>query len=186
VLCYTHKSVRPFLLLTLCCLAASVGCHRWPEWYALPEQRPAFTGYEPSPVVSRLFKISDPNVAEYLVKDVAGGTEGGAWRWVFKRPEFRFLISDHRDLRFFMEFALPDQTFKQTGPVTFSIFINEKPFKKLRFTKPGQLRLEEPVPMALLKPYAVNHVRIEVDPVWVAPGDGAQLGFILASAGFVK
>lgn len=178
--------MRLFLFLTLCCLVASVGCRRGPEWYALPEQRQTFTGDEPSPVVSRLFKISDPNVAEYLVKDVATGTEGGAWRWVYKRPEFRFLISDHRGLRFFMEFALPDQTFKQTGPVTFAISINEKPFKKLRFTKSGQLRLEEPVPMALLKPYAVNHVRIEVDPVWVAPTDGAQLGFILSSAGFVK
>lgn len=137
-------------------------------------------------MVSQMFKMGDSNVAQYLVKDVADGPAGAGWRWVYKRPEFRFLVEDNAGLRYFMEFALPEQTFSQTGPVTFSIFINEKPFKKLRFTKPGQMRLEEPLPSALLKRYAVNYVAIEVNPVWVAPTDKAQLGFILSSAGFSK
>jgi hypothetical protein len=178
--------VRSILGLLLVCLLVPAGCRRWPEWYAPPEQRPTFTGEEPKPVVSQMFKMGDTNVAQYLVKDVADGPAGAGWRWVYKRPEFRFLVADIVGLRYFMEFALPEQTFSQTGPVTFSIFINEKLFKKMRFTRPGQMRLEEPVPSTMLKRYAVNHVAVEVDPVWVAPTDGAKLGFILSSAGFCK
>lgn len=178
--------MRLVLLLSLFSLLTSVGCRRWPEWYALPEQRKPFTGEEPFPLFSSMFKVSDPNASQYIVKDIPKGVEGVSWLWVFQRPELKFLVSDHRGLRFFMEFALPEQTFRETGPVTFSLFINEKPFKKLRFTTPGQMRLEEAVPSALLKPYSVNHVAIEVDPVWVAKQDGAKLGFILSSAGFIK
>jgi len=178
--------VRAILLLILPCLLVSAGCRRWPEWYAPPEQRKPFTGEEPKPVFNQMFKSGDVNVDQYLVKDVALAPVGTAWRWVFKRPEFRFLINDHRGLRFFMDFAIPEQTFKQTGPVTFRIFINEKLMKKVRIGQPGQMHLDEPVPSELLKPYAVNNVAVEVDPVWVAPTDGAKLGFILAGAGFVK
>jgi hypothetical protein len=178
--------VRSIPCFTLLCLLAAAGCRRAPEWYSMPEQRPPFTGDEPSPVAGRMFRVGDPNAASYLVKDVPNGPEGAPWRWVYERPEFRFLITDPHDLSFFMEFALPEETFKQTGPVTFSLFINGKAFTKLRFTKPGQLRLEEPVPPELLKADALNDVAIEVNPVWVAPADGAKLGFILSSAGFSK
>ena len=68
-----------------------------------------------------MFRMSDANAAQYLVKGVADGPAGASWRWVYKRPEFRFLLADHRGIRFFMEFALPEQTFQQTGPVTLSI-----------------------------------------------------------------
>jgi hypothetical protein len=178
--------VRSIFRLILFCLLLSTSCRRWPEWYAPPEQRKPFTGEEPKPVFSQMFKSGDPNVDQYLVKDVALAPVGTNWRWAFKRPEFRFLIADHRGLRFFMDFALPEQTFRQTGPVTFSIFVNEKPMKKVRVAYAGQMRLDEPVPSELLKPYTVNHVAVEVDPVWVAPTDGAKLGFILSGAGFVK
>jgi hypothetical protein len=151
----------------------------------MPEQRQSFTGDEPSPVAGRMFRMGDPNVASYLVKDVPNGPEGAPWRWVYERPEFRFLITDPHDLSFFMDFALPDETFKQTGPVTFSLFINGKPSRSCVSPSPptaagGACSAE------LLKADALNDVAIEVNPVWVAPADGAKLGFILSSAGFSK
>jgi len=178
--------VRRIFLLALVCLLIGSGCRRYPDWYAPPAQRQSFEGDEPPAVVAAMFRMNQADVAQYLVKDVANGPEGAEWRWVFKRPEMRFLIQDAGNLCFFMDFAIPEVTFRQTGPVRFTLFINNQLFKTFRFDQHGQMQLLTPVPSALLKPRAVNHVAIDVDPVWVGPTDGATRGFILSSAGFRK
>jgi len=32
----------------------------------------------------------------------------------------------------------------------------------------------------------MNLVALEIDKVWIAPGDGAKMGFILSRAGFAR
>ena len=59
--------------------------------------------------------MDDPVVDDYLVRDIS--PEHGFRRWAFTRPELRFRLQDVRHLIFTAEFAIPEVTFKVTGPV---------------------------------------------------------------------
>ena len=172
--------------LLTCLLVVTPACRRAPESYAPPPQRPALDAADPEPVLGRFFRMSDPDVDQYLVKDVSRASLGTPWRWTFRRPELRFRLESIDGLRFTMDFAVPPKTFRETGPVTLAVFINGKPFHTIRCIKPDQLHFEEPVPKSFLKEGAVNFVAIEPDKVWVSKEDGVALGFVLTSAGFVR
>lgn len=172
-----------FLILgAALCLA---GCVSIPDDYAPPVQRNPIMGPEPSPV-GHFVRMTDPNAEAYFLRDVAKTTEAGSWRWVYQRPELVFRLSTTRHLRFAMDFAIPEMTFKQRGPVTISVFINNRLLEKLRYEKGGQFHFEKPVPGDWLRTDANTYVSMEIDKPWVAPEDGARLGFILSSAGFVQ
>lgn len=128
--------------------------------------------------------MNDPAAESYFVSDISPGLEAGSWRWVYRRPELKFYIEDDSNLKFEMDFAIPEVTLKETGPVTLSVLINEKLLGKFRYDTQGQKHLERKVPPGMLKPKAINHVVIEPDKVWIAKQDGAALGFILSGAGF--
>jgi hypothetical protein len=180
-----QRILAGLLSLCLCVLLLTAGCQRAPVVYPPPAQRPSFQGVEPPPVMGRFVKMSDANIDEYLVKDVSRSTEGGTWRWTFRRPELRFFLETTEHLRFSMDFSLTESTFRETGPVSLAVTINDKPFAKIHVSKPDQLHWEKPVPPALLKP-GVNFVAIQPDKVFIAKADGAALGFVLTSAGFVR
>jgi hypothetical protein len=56
----------------------------------------------------------------------------------------------------------------------------------VRYEGGGQKRFEKPVPAAWLRTDADILVAAEIDKVWIAPADGARLGFILSRAGFIE
>jgi hypothetical protein len=180
---YTFVSVRLSLIILL--LLAAASCQRSPLVYPPPAQRPSFEGVEPPPVMGRFVKMSDVNADQYILKDVSRGTEGGTWRWTFRRPELRFFLDTVDNLRFSMDFSLTDSTFHETGPVLMSVFINGQLFDKIHVIKPDRLHWEKPVPPSFLKP-GLNLVAVEPDKVFIAKADGAALGFVLTSMGFVR
>ena len=160
------------------------GCTRLPETFAPPPQRAAL-------LVPRMgalgyyFSMSDPNADAYLVKDVA--SEGpGTWRWVYDHPVLRFVVPDVPRLKFTMEFAIPERTMRETGPVTLTFTINGKLLDRTRYDKGGQQEYAHDVPPGMLHPNAINLVAIDPDPVWVSKADGGRLGFILSRAGFTE
>lgn len=159
------------------------GCSSAPDWYAPPVQRQPLAVSEPS-FVGAYVDMSNPNADAYIVKDVSPAVEAGSWRWTSRRPELQFYLPAGKAFKFVMEFALAGTTFKETGPVTLTVRINEKVLDRFRFDTEGNHRLEKPVPPELLLPDALNRVSIEPDKVWVSKEDGAALGFILTSAGF--
>jgi hypothetical protein len=85
-----------------------------------------------------------------------------------------------------MEFAIPEVTFAQRGPVVVSVFVNGQLLDRSRYEKGGEFRIEKPVPAEWLRTDLHNYVTLEIDKPWVAPQDGARLGFILKSAGFLQ
>ncbi len=171
------------LLLILCLWLA--GCTSIPDTYAPPVQRKPLTGPEPSPI-GHFVTMSAPNAEAHFVRDVSRTLEGGAWRWVFEHPEFIFRLPSTRHLRFSMDFAIPEMTFRQRGPVTISIFINGHLLDKTRYERGGQLHFEKPVPPEWLRTDIDNVVAMEIDKPWIAPEDGKKLGFILTGAGFIQ
>ena len=172
------------LILALLPMAWLGGCNRLPESFPPPAQRPAL--FVPKSGALGLFlSMTDPNADAYLVKDVAASGPG-TWRWAFAHPVLRFDLPEAAKMNFTLDFAIPERTMRDTGPVTLTIRINGRLLDRPLFDKPGELHYAHLVPAEMLRPNAINEVAIDPDPVWVSKADGGKLGFILSRAGFTE
>ncbi len=142
-------------------------------------------GPEPSPV-THFITMSAPNAEAHFVRGVSRHLEAGSWRWLEPRAELMFRLPSTQHLRYVMEFSVPEATFSQRGPVTITISINGRLLDRIHYAKGGQYRYEKAVPAEWLRTDLHNFVNLEVDKPWVAAADGAKLGFILQSAGFLE
>jgi hypothetical protein len=129
--------------------------------------------------------MNDPLAGAYIVRDVSATTEGGSWRWTYRRPELRFFLPDTEHLKFVMDFAFPERLFRQTGPVTLTFRINGQTLDTVRYEQGGHQRFEKPVPPSMVR-IGENFVAIVPDRVWVSETDGAELGFVLSQVGFAE
>lgn len=161
------------------------GCTNIPDTYAPPVQRRPLTGPEPSPV-THFVAMNAPNAEAHFVHGVSRHLEAGAWRWLEPRAELVFRLDTRSHLRYVMEFAIPEVTFAQRGPVRIAIRINGRLLDEPRYQRGGEFRYEKPVPAEWLRTDIHNFVTLEIDKPWIAPGDGARLGFILKSVGFLE
>jgi hypothetical protein len=85
-----------------------------------------------------------------------------------------------------MDFAIPERTLRDTGPVTLTFTINGQVLDRVRCEKAGEQHYAHEVPSGMLRANAINLVGIDPDPVWVSKADGGRLGFILSRAGFTE
>jgi hypothetical protein len=163
-------------------LAGGISCARLPETFAPPQQRTALV-VPPADGLGYFLDMSDPHADLYLLRDFQDHGPG-TWRWAYSHPALRFFVPDVPRLKFTMDFAIPERTFRDTGPVTLTLRINGVFFNRQRVESPGELHYLRAVPAGLLRPNAENRVEIDPDPVWVSKADGGRLGFILSRAGF--
>ena len=126
--------------------------------------------------------MADPESDRYVVQGFAARSEA-PWRWAYDHPVLRFQGPAMVRVRFFMDFAIPERTFRETGPVTLTLSLNGEVFDHLRCSQPGQQQYSHPAP-GNLRRNAMNFVSIDPDKVWVSKEDGTKFGFILARAGF--
>jgi hypothetical protein len=180
-LLYSHFVIHRILLLVIGALLTA-SCGREAGVYRVPPQRSFDLGPDPSSGLA-FITMDDPQVDDYLVNDIS--PERGFRRWAFTRPELRFRLQDTRHLIFTAEFAIPEVTYKVTGPVTVSCAVNGRTLGAIRCDHAGDFRLEKPVPDGLVEPGKLVRVTFEANPRWISPDDGAQLSFLLRSAGFV-
>jgi predicted small lipoprotein YifL len=171
------------LLVLVAAALAGTACGRKPGAYSPPAQRVAEPGRDPEHIRS-FVSMDDPQAADYIVKDIA--SDPGLFRWAFLEPELKLGVGTNRGLKFAMEFALPDATFKTTGPVTVSCSINGHKLGEMRCPRADKYRLEKAVPADWVDPARPVHVTFNAEPRWVSPDDGAQLSFLLYSAGFIQ
>lgn len=178
--------IASILTLVISCLL-TMSCGRQAEAYTLayppPVQRSLDLGPDPGGV-GPFVNMGDPSANDYLVRDI--GREPDVHRWAFANPELQFLVKTAGNLRFTAEFAIPEVTFKVTGPVTVSCAVNGKFLGALRCDHAGDFRLDLPVPKGLVEPEKIVRVTFQANPRWVSPEDGAQLSFLLRSAGFTQ
>ena len=177
--------MRSELACAFVLLALAAGCKRYPDSYAPPEQRQPLTIEEP-PEFKPFITMSDSSAPLHFVKDIKPALESGAWRWTLKQPTLILSAPKERGLKFVAEVAVPEITFRDTGPVTITVTINGQKLDTFSFPKPGNRRLEKPVPDGWLKTAEENTVTMEIDKLWTARADGVQVGFILASVGFTE
>lgn len=160
-------------------------CSKEPDVFMPPVQRQPFLSDQAPKQAKRLVRMSELEADAYIVSDIPTG-DNGSWRWTGKRPTVRVYLANAAGWRLTSEFSLADATMKDTGPVTLQFFVNGKPVGSQRYEKAGAYTFETPVPGELLKPSSDNDVSIEIDKMWVAPEDGAKLGFLLTSLGFTR
>ena len=163
--------------------AALLGCGRQAGAFAPPQQRSLDLGPDPGTVGS-FVAMDDPLADQYIVRDIS--SDRGYRRWAFLHPEMRFRVKDASHLNFAAEFALPEVTFKVTGPVTVSCAVNGRPLGSMRCDRAGDWRFEKPVPQGVVEAGKDIHVTFEASPRWISPDDGAELSFFLHSAGFTQ
>jgi hypothetical protein len=180
-LLYSHFVRREILLVVIACAAPS-GCGWQPGVYAVPPQRSLDLGLDPGGL-GPFIAMDDPIAPDYIVRDISD--ERGFRRWAFVHPELRFRVRQTGHLKFAAEFAIPEVTFKVTGPVTVSCAVNGRVLGSIRCPHAGDFRLEADVPAGVVEPNKEAHVTFEAHPRWISPDDGAQLSFFLRSAGFL-
>ena len=157
-----------------------MACTRTPESYPVPEQHQPFRA-----------SMSDPeyvvagarDASQFFVRDIR--MDEGLWRWTGAEPELEFTLSDRSDRKLVYEFVINDATFKYTGPVTISFFVNSRLLERKRYDSPGDKKLEKDVPGEWLQGTANTRVLARVENTWRSP-DGVIFGILLKRAGFVE
>jgi hypothetical protein len=158
------------------------GCASQPQTYAPPVQRePVLNGQTPKPP-KHILAMSDHETDSFIIQDIPLGSSG-PWRWTGKRPTVRLYVDDPNGHSLVADYSIAQATFKDTGPVNLTFYVNDQALATVAENQQGVKHFEKPVPPEMLKPGADNLFAIEIDKVWVAKADGAQLGFILASIG---
>ena len=154
-------------------------CARVPDFYSPPPQYPGARRYEPPLLLpGRLHQTTG------ILQDVVDDSEATGKSWTNQHPTFSFLLRRTEDLDFYMRFIVHDDTFRDTGPVTLTVNVNGETIDRPRFDTPGEREYSHPVPPRLLQKRNPVIVRIDVDPVWIAPGDKTKLGILLMAIGF--
>jgi hypothetical protein len=171
------------LLLTL--LIPLAACVTIPDSYAPPIQRKPLDSIEPS-AAKAFLRMGDASAANYIVGDISEGIESGSWRWTKRKPTMRFFLKKVSNQKFRADLSIADETFKETGPVTITFTVNDHELARETYAKSGRHPFEKAVPAEWLHAVGDNIVSLEIDKLWTSPADGVELGFILASAGFLE
>lgn len=108
----------------------------------------------------------------------------GGWSWSRKRPAIKVRLRGGLPVHYEMDFAVADATFKETGPVSVTFFVNDHALETVLYPRAGQQHFEKVVPAEWLK--GENLVGAEVDKLWTSPTDGARLGLILNRIGLIE
>lgn len=161
------------------------GCVNISSTYAPPMERRPVTGYG-GISFGGVVGMGDPGAAAHIITGVSANAEAGSWRWAHKRAELRFALAKVDNVRAVVDFTLPEDAFRATGPLTFTFFVNGRPLDAIRYDRPGGQHFEKPVPADWLRLDAATVLAIEVDKLFKSPKDGWEMGFILNRAGFLE
>jgi hypothetical protein len=152
-----------------------------PETYAPPEQRQPFENFRPYRS-TRIVNMSDGDVDSRILRDVAKGPNG-SWRWTGQRPAIRLPGGNNTDLHYVIDFTIADVTFKETGPVTISFYVNDHVLDRVSYASPGTQHFDKPVPPDWIGEGVETIVGAEINKTYFAKDDSQHLGFILTSIG---
>jgi hypothetical protein len=128
--------------------------------------------------------IGKPGASQYVVKGVLLGDSKSQAFWTLDEPELKFLLSSAQHHVFRERIFVPQETLKKTGPLVVDVYVNGHLLDQARFAKDGDVLYQHDVPVEWLKTGALTTVKMRVHNPYIAPRDGARLGFLLISAGF--
>lgn len=164
---------------------ASAGCLKQPDAYAPPEQRNPALIDENRPRLHYV-PMSAEEAPEHFLTDILPELHDGLWRWTLQRPALEVRVPSTRGMKFRAQLTVADITMEQTGPVTITVYIDDRKFTERRVERPGEVIIEEPVSPDWLTTRRPIVIRFVIDKLWTSPLDGVKRGFILTGAGFVQ
>lgn len=124
--------------------------------------------------------MDDADAEDHFVRDIAPHLDA-TWRWGAKHPLLRVRPMTVENLHYVMELALPEGTFRSTGPVNISFFVNDHLLDRVRYDTSGTHTFEKAVPAGWLRAGEDAMLGAEIDKVYM---DGRlPLGFIIVSMG---
>jgi hypothetical protein len=173
---------RLFVLLSTFALAC---CVRYPDPYPPPIQQHSTVPEKPDHLKHHI-SMNDPAAPAQFVSDVVPELKDDAWRWTMQRPTFRFELPTTAGLSFEMDYTVPDVTFKKTGPVNITVWIEGHKLAVIYVPKDQKTVWRKPVPAAWLTTKRPVTVKLEIDKMWVADHHEMERGFIISSIGFVQ
>ena len=176
---YINGEVKFAAIASILLLCA---CDRQPE-FPVPEQRSPLS-FASAPA-SRVLNMDDPNVVHRFVRDISPDLSS-SWRWAFQRPAVKIRVRTDHPLKYTIDFAVPELTFRDTGPVTITFKVNDHVLDRVQYTAPGEQHFEKPVPSDWIKLGDEAIVGAEIDKMWTAKDDGKQFGFILTRIGLTR
>lgn len=167
-------------ILVAIAVLAMGACDRSPRAYPLPQQEPQFIGFKPHTV--RVLNMADADAPMYFVRDIQPDIHE-SWRWAMQRPAVKVRVHETRNVKYTLDFALPEVTFRDTGPVTIAFTVNNHLLDRIRYDHAGTYHFEKEVPEAWLTPESDAVVGAEIDKMWTSKLDGAKFGFIITRMG---
>jgi hypothetical protein len=180
---YSNGKVRPrpYSLVILTALAMGLmGCRNVPPPSPPPEQRPPVM----NPVHwQRIVQMNDVDAQDHFLRDIDSQL-GGTWRWSAKRPAIRLKPLTVEHLKYSVELAVPEQTFRTTGPVKIRFLVNGKQLDQVLYSTPGTHKFEKEVPQEWLHAGYDVILSAEIDKIYM-DGDIPR-GFIIVSMGLVN
>lgn len=164
-------------------LIVMCGCAPLPTSYPVPEQRPLLDGPEPGPLEA-FVPFADSRTPDYLLEGFLDAAPGQTWRWTGRKAFLKVRLGEVENLNLVWEFALPEGSYNALLPVTVTYWVNEKVAGSVTYQKAGPIRQVLPVEASLLAVNSENRIGMEMDKVYVAPDDKAELGMVVSGAGF--
>lgn len=158
-------------------------CACAPSLVPLPPQQAAAQAEDP-PDERFLVRMVVPSADKRIVQEI-GGT-AAMFRWTAGEPAVRVKLPDAGPWLARMEFAIAEATWKETGPVTVTLLLNGRTLGVSRYERFGEHEFAVPVPAGALPGGGEARLSARIDPVWVAPSDGAKLGVLLKAMGFAR
>jgi hypothetical protein len=171
------RGILALLAVALC------SCRSIPDEYPPPEQRPSFEGYRLPE--ARVLNMDDPDAPLHFVRDISPGLAAN-WRWTDQRPAVRIRVRAVENLKYTIDFTLPQATFKDTGPVTVTFTVNDHVLDRVRYAASGSRHFEKAVPADWVVINKDATVGAEVDKPWVSKEDGVRFGLILTRIGLTR
>ena len=156
-----------------------VGCVSTPDSYPVPAQHQSFEGNVSDP---EFVIVAARDATKFFVRDIQAHNSG-LWRWTGPEPELQFTLRSTTNRKLVYDFVINDTTFKGTGPVTISFFVNDRLLSRERYDSPGDKKFEKLVPDKWLQGRERILVRARIENPW-RTDDGALLGILLKRAGF--
>ena len=159
-------------------------CETTPAPYPVPEQSRLPENAQPHHI-SRMVDMACGDAESHFVKDIRPGGPA-PWHWAYKKPTVKVAMPVNENVRYVIDFSLPQATFKDTGPVTVTFFVNDRALGHVRYTRSGDYHFEMAVPSEWIRVDADTLLAAEVDKTWIAPEDHKELGLILSRIGLTQ
>ena len=155
-------------------------CGRVPDSYVLPVQRPRFDDPQ---TWERMVRMTDVDARDHFVGEIFEPLAAN-WRWTGKNPTIRLEAPPNLQRAYRIEFAIPEQDLRVTGPVTLTFVVNGHVLDRKQYTAAGAYVFEEQVPPEWIATGEAT-LGAEIDKVMPAPS-GPPLGFLIVSIGLKK